>query len=307
MSDFDPVEINIDFKQNVDTEGKKAQDGIDNVAASTKKMQEQLEKSIAAQKAVIDGLVKEIKTLQDQMSKKIDTGDDKQISDKQDLIDKIDVLNKKLKEQEALLDSLHKKQTAPNPGTLPGLPKDPTAYAKGMNNLNMSIQQVARELPSLAISPQTFILAISNNLPILQDQLQKTRLMNEALRKSGQATVPMWKQVAGAIMSPQTALVALITVGAVYGKDIASWISRTLDLGDAAKLTGAEIKKMTSDLSKNLGAELGKLDSLFDTLKTAQEGTKAYANARKQIIDQYGKYLEGMDGEITRLDNIEGA
>ena len=39
------------------------------------------------------------------------------------------------------------------------------------NSLNMSVQQVARELPSLAISANTFFLAISNNLPILADSI----------------------------------------------------------------------------------------------------------------------------------------
>ena len=39
-------------------------------------------------------------------------------------------------------------------------------YASGWNGLNVQVQQLARELPSLAISMNTFFLAISNNLPI---------------------------------------------------------------------------------------------------------------------------------------------
>ena len=42
-------------------------------------------------------------------------------------------------------------------------------YASGWNGLNFSIQQLARELPSLAYGPQIFFSAISNNLPIFAD------------------------------------------------------------------------------------------------------------------------------------------
>lgn len=48
-------------------------------------------------------------------------------------------------------------------------------YASGWNGLNVQIQQVARELPSLAIGANTFFLAISNNLPMLVDEYQKAR------------------------------------------------------------------------------------------------------------------------------------
>ena len=84
-------------------------------------------------------------------------------------------------------------------------------YASGFNMLQYNIQQVARELPSLTISASQFFLAISNNLPMLVDELQRARAANAALRKEGQATVPVWKQVLKGIVSWQTALVVAIT------------------------------------------------------------------------------------------------
>ena len=39
-------------------------------------------------------------------------------------------------------------------------------YVKGYNGLNMSVQQIVRELPSAAMGLNMFFLAISNNLPI---------------------------------------------------------------------------------------------------------------------------------------------
>ncbi len=55
-------------------------------------------------------------------------------------------------------------------------------YASGWNGLNVSIQQIARELPALSVSANTFFLAISNNLPIFIDELKKARVEYELLR-----------------------------------------------------------------------------------------------------------------------------
>ena len=55
-------------------------------------------------------------------------------------------------------------------------------YASAWNGLGMSVQQVARELPSLAIGWNTFFLAISNNLPMLADELKKASAEYKAFK-----------------------------------------------------------------------------------------------------------------------------
>ena len=61
----------------------------------------------------------------------------------------------------------------------------------GFNSLSFSVQQVARELPSLTMGAQMFFLAISNNLPILADNIQKARAEYAALVASGQKATPV--------------------------------------------------------------------------------------------------------------------
>lgn len=179
--------------------------------------------------------------------------------------------------------------------------------AQGNSRLNYSIQQVARELPTLALSPQMFILAISNNLPILQDQLRRTRLENEALKASGQQTTSIFKQVAGSLMSWQTALVLGITVLTIYGKEIFNWIGGLFKASSAIKLTREQIKGLNSDLAKNMGSEMGTVNMLFSGLEKVKEGSAKYYDIRRKIIEQYGGYLTGLDSEITSLRNVEGA
>jgi hypothetical protein len=48
-------------------------------------------------------------------------------------------------------------------------------YSSAWNGLGMSIQQVAREMPNFAQSMQLGFLAISNNLPILADELKRAK------------------------------------------------------------------------------------------------------------------------------------
>ena len=48
-------------------------------------------------------------------------------------------------------------------------------YASAYNGLGNSIQQVLREAPSAAVSLNTFFLAISNNLPMLFDEISKIK------------------------------------------------------------------------------------------------------------------------------------
>ena len=98
-------------------------------------------------------------------------------------------------------------------------------YASAWNGLGNSVQQVARELPSLAVSANTFFLAISNNLPILVDEIAKARKEYanfkaelKAGNKDVKAVAPVWQQLTRSILSWQTALVVGLTLLSVYGK-----------------------------------------------------------------------------------------
>ena len=68
-------------------------------------------------------------------------------------------------------------------------------YASAWNGLGMSVQQLARELPSLTMGFNTFFLAISNNLPILVDELKRTSERVKELKEAGEEVEPVWKQL----------------------------------------------------------------------------------------------------------------
>lgn len=126
-------------------------------------------------------------------------------------------------------------------------------YASAWNGLSFSVQQVARELPSLAVSANTFFLAISNNIPILVDEIARARkeyaAFQEALKAGNtnvKAVAPVWQQLTKSLISWQTALVVGLTLLSVHGKEIISWIG---SLGQANKKL-AETYQLTKDFQK---------------------------------------------------------
>ena len=183
-------------------------------------------------------------------------------------------------------------------------------YASAWNGLGMSVQQVARELPSLAIGWNTFFLAISNNLPILADELKKASAEYKAFKAAVAAgnndvakVAPVWKQLVSSIFSWQTALVIAITLLSVYGKEVIEWTK---------SLFGADVaQQKLNDSLKEFYTIAGKSQSeaklLFDTVKQTEEGTKGRAKAINEINKAYGEYLPYLISEKASLDELEKA
>lgn len=173
-------------------------------------------------------------------------------------------------------------------------------YASGFNMLQYNIQQVARELPSLTISASQFFLAISNNLPMLVDELKRAKDANKALREEGTKTVPVWKQLVKGIFSWQTALVVGITLLTAYGKEITAWVKGLFSAEKALDAVAeAQSKISTGSLegAKNAQEELLKLNLLR---KTAEDASVAYSERVKAVDElqrMYPDYLGNVDKE----------
>lgn len=174
-------------------------------------------------------------------------------------------------------------------------------YAGGFNTLQYSVQQVARELPSLTMSLSQFFLAISNNIPILSDEIVKAKNANAALRAEGKKGVPVWKQLISSVFSWQTALVVGITVITAYGKEISNFF-KALFGAKQALIEGSEVQRI---FGENIAKDTIELDVMIDKLKNTTKGTEDYNKARMKIIDKYGDYLKGQKDEIRNLEDLD--
>lgn len=63
----------------------------------------------------------------------------------------------------------------------------------------------------------------------------------------------------------------------------------------------------TNEMNKSVASERVQIDALFARLQAAKKGTNEYEAAKKAIIDQYGKYLEGLSSEVRSLEDVAAA
>ena len=182
---------------------------------------------------------------------------------------------------------------------------DTDAVTRKTNNLKMQFSQVARELPSLAMGPQMFILAISNNLPMLADAISDVRKQNELLAASGKKGVPVWKQLAGAVFSWQTALVAAISLAIVFGKDIANWVKNlgkaNKELSETQKLQQA-VNTSHREGGKAASEESAKLKILY----TASQDSSKSMKERNKAVDELQKMYPSYFGKLTNEAILAG-
>ena len=173
-------------------------------------------------------------------------------------------------------------------------------YASAFNPLQFQISQVARELPSLTISAQQFFLAISNNLPMLVDELKRAKDANAALNAEGQKTVPVWKQVLKGALSWNTALVLGITLLTAYGKEIGNVVSNLFKARkefDAAAASQKAYNDAINAGNKDAVEELTRLKLVYDAATDVTESLDKRTEAVRQMREMYPDYLQNLSDE----------
>ena len=138
-------------------------------------------------------------------------------------------------------------------------------YQSAFNGLNVSVSQIVRELPSATMGANMFFLAISNNIPMLVDEINKLRAANKLAMKEGKQGVPILKQLGAAVFSWNSLISVGITLLTVYGKDIVGWIGNLFKGREAAMTMAeaqAEVNKQMAESSGSYGDQVAQLRAL---------------------------------------------
>lgn len=166
-------------------------------------------------------------------------------------------------------------------------------YQKTWDGLGISISQVVRELPAAAVSLNTFFLGISNNIPMVVDEINRLRKKNELLRAEGKETVSVTKSIVKSLFSWNTALVVLLTVFSMYGKEIITWIDRTFAGRDAAKSFEDALEDLNDELGKgstgSYGQQIAVLRRLSENWKDLGNNIKAQTQWIKDNEKEFSK------------------
>ncbi len=183
-------------------------------------------------------------------------------------------------------------------------------YSSAFNGLGMSIQQIARELPAATMGINMFFLAISNNLPIFFDEVQKARkeyaAYIEELKKGNtevQKVAPVWKQIISGVFSLNTALVVGITLLTAYGKEIFNYLDGlintkkvTNDLSDVTKVFNEMVNKGTKDAQQ----DITRLNLLYKAATDVARGQDERNKAVAALQKAYPDYFKNLDAEAIK-------
>ena len=273
-----PVEIEFLVKNNTRSGLEGASKGIDGVEKD----------AVRAQKSV-KALQAEIERLRETMAKAPEM-------DQTENIRQIDELKRRIAEL----------QKASQTTDL--VPRSAPAAVRTYNGLNMSIQQIARELPSLAMGPQMFFLAISNNLPIFTDELARARREYEAITAAGGKGIPVWRQLLSSIVSWQTALAVGIMLSVTYGREIGDFVSslfRGKTAFDSAAKAAEGYHLTLFEGTKNAQKERVELDLLYKAATNNALAMDERRNAVSELQSMYPEYFGNMSKEQIMLGNAK--
>ena len=173
-------------------------------------------------------------------------------------------------------------------------------YGKQWNGLSMSIQQVGRELPSLAYGPKVFFSAISNNIPILADEIKRARTEYKLLRESGQSAIPVWKQVVSSLFSWQTVLTVGITLLTLYGDKVVDWVAGLFNAKNVMKPL-VDIQQQLNDVQlkgvQNAQSEITKLELLYKATQNASKPIRERKKAVDELQKSYPDFFKNLSEE----------
>lgn len=176
-------------------------------------------------------------------------------------------------------------------------------YVKAWDGLGNSVNQVIREIPSAAVSLNTFFLAISNNIPIVIDEIQRLKEKNEMLRAEGRPTKNIINSIVSSIFSWQTALILCLTALSMHGKEIINWIANIGKAPGALMTTNERLEALQDELEKTNGSygqnitALKKLQNEWQNLSTKKE--------QLQWIRDNESEFKKLDISITNVSDAE--
>ena len=145
-------------------------------------------------------------------------------------------------------------------------------YNEIFNNLSYSVQQIVRELPAAAVSLNTFFLAISNNIPILIDEIKKLKMQG---RSSGNVIASIVKS----LFSWQSAIIIVLAAFSKWGKEIVGWGKSVLYIRDSVESFRKTMSRLKKEMREGRGSyaeqlvSYKKLQSEYSRLSSDMEKT----------------------------------
>lgn len=162
-------------------------------------------------------------------------------------------------------------------------------YQSAFNGLNMATAQIMRELPSLGMNVNTFFLAISNNIPMLVDQIQLLREQNRQLLADGKQGFSVFRQFLKSFISLNSLMSIGVTLLTLYGGKLVEWIGSLL-----------KGRKAADELAKSLGD----LDDVLREVQLSQGEATATSRTYYAIATDVNRAMEDRLAAAQKLQEM---
>jgi hypothetical protein len=175
------------------------------------------------------------------------------------------------------------------------------------NMLGHSVNQLTREMPAFSQSMTTGFMAISNNIPMLVDQITEIKKANAGLVASGQPVQSVFSQLSSAIFSWNTAISLGITALTIFGPKLIEMLVPLKET--AAELDAAKnaMKAYNDEINKFLYSEqelaVRRLNESYQNAKQKIENEKFIAEMQMDITKRSGQQIS--QEEIKNLNDLK--
>ena len=182
-------------------------------------------------------------------------------------------------------------------------------YGTQWDGLRFQTNQLVRELPAMAYGVNIFFGAISNNLPMFIDEVNKAREAQRLAIADGKTAPSVISRITGALFNWQTALVIGLTYLTMHGKEVVEWVKNLWGASTALE----QLKKNQDDFNKatllgrkNAQEEILSLKTYLGVVKDVSKSDEERAIALKSLREQYPFYFKNLtDAQILAGETAE--
>lgn len=175
-------------------------------------------------------------------------------------------------------------------------------YKSGFSGLGNSINQITRELPAFSNSLQTGFLAISNNLPIFFDELQRANGQIKELKAQGEKVPGLFATLGNSILTFNTLLSLGVTLLTVFGKDIVEFGERIFSSANKVDVLTESVSSLSaaykSSEYKKVVSDVNELNSAVDLAKNG------FIN-KEDVVRKYNETIGKTAGLANNLLEVE--
>jgi len=199
----------------------------------------------------------------------------------------------------AMLSGAYKKVDADMLRTTGGVRRASSSF----DSLGFSVAQITRESPAFINSMNTGFMAISNNIPIFVDEINKLKRANAELIAQGKPQVSVLKKIGAAFFSWQSLISVGIVLLTIFGPKL-------IKMAQAA-INGAKgldvLADAQEDINKAMGDSIGKFTALISVVKDSTKSEEDRLKAMQELNDEYPGFNAKILDEKDNIDLVNSA